>query len=175
MKKEIVITSANIGEHKLSILFRSVYEDLKRLKELDINLYLSTWSGGRNEFDGKCTVCLGGAACLGFVQKEDVTDAVIQQISDVMYFGSRKLDGITFTAKERDNVRSMMKMFDNFRNANYYSMIEHYNNLATEKNHIKDDNIIPPYKFKTFSGYEDIKVVQKEVLRCAIFLEKKGY
>jgi len=133
-KLKKVITPSNLGEHKMSVLFESVLDDLNKVQKLGIGLYMSSWSTVDVDV---CTVCLGGAACLGFVPTSKIDNHVVGQICGVYtagYYGRQStIDGLSLSVVESFNIHHMMQMFDSFRKGDYFDMVDRYNRFAVKE------------------------------------------
>lgn len=164
MKKNNIITPANLPEQKMSTLFWSVLEDIKKTIHHGIKINMDSWCNTSRKI---CTVCLGGAACLGFIADKDINKDVISEVHNV-YFGKNKIDGIIFTENQRRNIQHMMDMFNMFRIGNYTTMVYCYNQFSKKGM----PNLLSVLDIPKFSGITDVIDLENAIKKFATYLEQ---
>lgn len=67
------ITLENLHKTKLSDLVESVVYDIERVQRHGFEIDMTWWT---NKSNGKCCVCLGGAAACGFLPDEKLSKVI---------------------------------------------------------------------------------------------------
>lgn len=115
-EEEDVITPANLYKQKLSTLFYSVYEDLTRMIKLGIGINMESWASASEK---KCSVCLGGAAVMGFIPSKCINKESLKEaqsfITEYSSLGQMSIDGVEFSWTQKRKLYSMARMFNCFR------------------------------------------------------------
>lgn len=128
------ITVDNLHEHKISDIVESVIEDIQFVGKHGIGIDMSTYVTSEN---GKvCTVCLGGAAIMGFIPDNRVHGTYMSSW-DLIKHGVNE----GATAEQMGRVLSMSRMFDSLRVRSYLS----FSSYAHEVNN----------SFPEWFGHED--------------------
>lgn len=166
------ITIDNLIKTKMSDLFESVLFDLKRVKDNGVDIDMNHWVNA-NDFNKKCTVCLGAAAVCGFIP--DINRQSLNQIEDNI-LGERggKVDGTSFTKNEAVLLSNMMEMFNYFRSASIWSTIDVFNRfsytvISTETQRL----IVTTYKQSFFKGKQNnLNPLKKKITEFVSVLRK---
>lgn len=137
MSNNITITPANLHKQKMSTLFISVLDDLKKAEKAGLQIYMNWWAGQKR--DKVCCCCLGGSAVLGFVPISEIkkdTVKITEQINDLINEGCENdVDGVHFTSDQSQKISDMTSMFDNFRRGDIGDCIGNYNSLTDIKSY----------------------------------------
>jgi hypothetical protein len=174
-------TLKQLQKMKLSGLFEVVLEDLKMVKKLHIRINMNSWlvqdghwtlidgfvtKDPRNKTD-ICTVCLGGAACLGLIKPPP---------------SYAKYDKIW---KDQDSlVINFRSIFDNFRNGYYYTLLDCFNSftLRPQSNTLEFRDYVASHEDQrvrnVFLGVlegEEYEKLIKDIKSFIKHLQKKGY
>lgn len=150
MKKEIIITPENLHLQKLSDVFESVLVDLNGLKAKKLVLDMGSWTNIYSE--ELCTVCLGGAAICGFLPV--INKEILKDVSDLIIYGYKKINGFTFERKVADRLENMAMMFDAFRYNNIRDVLHYWekiSNTSTSSDIVV--KIFNEYKGNSYSGF----------------------
>lgn len=178
--KDNVITPFNVREQKMSTLFYSVLDDIKKTERLKIEINMSTWSSVSGRV---CSVCLGGSAVLGFVPDMEILKAkrsVVGEVSDVIVRYYTSIDGVEFGGNEAEVLSKMALMFNSFRQGNIWYAISKYNEYCVYRNRISYKKMGKIYSEYNLSVYtymgkmdkDEMKKIKKDIKAFAQILEK---
>ena len=162
---------------KLSVLIRSVIADVERAQGLGFEINMDSWFFKTSYH---CSVCLGGAAALGFLPKSKIktmkdTLQSVYGLAEVVNHGMDR------------EVASMVVMFDSLRRGNIYSAIISYNDIVVKSRRIPSPERIAPLlrdnlRRANIVFYFTLRVADKELIELfryinfvADFFEEKGY
>lgn len=116
------ITVKNLPEQKLSYVILQVIEDINRVIKFGYIIDMSVFVDSRR---GLCSVCLGGAAVMGFVPDERVKRNY-NELDELVTTGVN--EGIS--EDEQKRLRHLAYTFDDIREGNIDGAINNWNHIA---------------------------------------------
>lgn len=165
-KFEQLITAANLPDQLMSTLFRSVVDDVTRARSVGIGINMSSWSD-------TCTVCLGGAAVLGFLPTEKMKEHV-KEVEGVIAYDCYSLDGIKFKSDETIRLTEMANMFNYFRKGDISLALRYFNDMTRIPIDEATCNILKQFRLLgNYSGVYDFdsKKIDYLLKDCLLFAD----